>query len=89
MLVVVLGLWSVVWGLMLEDYDAFHQVWHESWKIGIPNGVLVAFTLGVVTMAVHLADAKAATSSDAKKAVPADYTYRISWGVLLAAFASR
>ena len=47
LLVVVLGLWSVVWGYMLEDYDAFHLVWHESWKIGIPNGVLVAFTLGV------------------------------------------
>ena len=69
LLVVVLGLWSVVWGYMLEDYDAFHLVWHESWKIGIPNGVLVAFTLGVVTMAVHLADEKAATSSDADKRV--------------------
>ncbi len=85
LLLVVVGLWSVVWGYILVDYDAFHQVWHESWLTGITNGMLIAFILGIVVMSVNLADEKAQDQADSKCATP-DGAYRFVWVLLIVVF---
>ncbi len=86
LLLVVTGLLLLVSGAVLADYDVFHIVWHESPVVGITNGVLVAFTLGIVVVAVRLSDLRAAVSGG--NAVPPNWAYRAAWGLLLVAFAS-
>lgn len=86
LLLVVTGLLTLVCGGFLAEYDAFHQVWHESPITGVTNGLLVAFILGLVTMSVRLADDHAAKKSGGHT-LP-DWSYRVSWGLLLIVAAS-
>ena len=42
LLVVVVVLLFLVFGVLLADYDGFHQVWHETWWVGIADPLMFA-----------------------------------------------
>lgn len=91
LLLAAVGLGALVYGLLLHEYDAFHLLWNESPVVGFVNGVLIAFALGVVVMAAHLTDRRAAKGAGgtapppaSPPASPPDWAYRATWAVLLA-----
>jgi len=87
---VVVGLWALVWGQVLTEYDAFHQIWHDKWWVGIANGALVAFILGIVTMSVRLTSRPTQSGKkapDSQKSPASLLSFHVSWWLLLLLFA--
>jgi hypothetical protein len=87
LLVVPVLLLLLVYGALLAEYDAFHQLWSEYPAVGVPAGFAAGLVLGGVVLAVSLLDAeRRARAAAPLPPVPA-WGYWAAWGVLLAAAA--
>src|SRR5438094_10580138 len=42
--------------MLLTEYEAFRLVWHEQWRVGVGNGILVGMILGGILLAVFALD---------------------------------
>src|SRR5262245_19174238 len=50
------GMVPLAFGCVLTEYDAFHLVWNDVWWVGVVNGLLTSFILGMVMMTVFVCD---------------------------------
>jgi hypothetical protein len=68
----------------MDHYDAFHQLWNESFASGFSAGFLAALVLGEVVLAVYLLDEDRANPFVVWKlrVIPV-WAYWVTWGLLL------
>jgi hypothetical protein len=87
LLVVPVVLVMLIYGALLADYDAFHQLWSESPAVGVPAGFAAGLVLGGVVLAVYLLDADRRGRVEAPLPPVPAWGYWAAWGVLLMAAA--